>query len=332
MPERSRSRRVMLCLLSACASLLGFSVTTPAFAVSGSKCIAMAQAPSTKEAQAPSTKEAQAPSTNQAQAPSTNQAQAPSIRSAGASPFRAPSLIHQIAHQPATLVPTALNVGEVRITYVTHASFRIETQGGIAMVTDYSGIAGEGRPPDVVTMNHAHETHWTDTPDPRISHVLRGWNPNGGPANHELNIGDVFIRNVPTDIRNWGGGSEPDGNSIFIFEVAGLCIGHLGHLHHELAPADLGVIGQLDIVMAPVDGSYTLDHDSMVNVLKLLKARLVIPMHAFGQITLERFLGRMASDFEIIRSGTSTMIVSANQLPDTPTIQVMPESLSWSFE
>ena len=68
----------------------------------------------------------------------------------------------------------------------------------------------------------------------RIKHVLRGWNPNGGAANHDLTVGDVKIRNVPTNIRSWAGGTEIDGNSIFIFEVAGLCIGHLGHLHHEL--------------------------------------------------------------------------------------------------
>ena len=44
-------------------------------------------------------------------------------------------------------------------------------------------------------------------------------------------VDDVYIRNVPTDIRSWGGELERDGNSIFIFEVADLCIGHLGHLH-----------------------------------------------------------------------------------------------------
>ncbi|MEO1282630.1 MAG: MBL fold metallo-hydrolase [Pseudomonadota bacterium] len=235
--------------------------------------------------------------------------------------------------QPIAIVPTALTPGEVRITYVTHATFRIETHGGVAAVTDYSGVAGAGAPPDVATMNHAHETHWTSTPDPRIRHVLRGWNPDGdGPANHELTVGDMYIRNIPTDIRTWVGGSEPDGNSIFIFEVAGLCIGHLGHLHHELAPEDLGLIGQLDIVMAPVDGTWTLPLENMINVLKLLKARLVLPMHAFGQLSLNRFLSGMQSDFEIIRSGTSTLIVSTNTLPSDPTIHVLPESVGWSFE
>ena len=55
-------------------------------------------------------------------------------------------------------------------------------------------------------------------------------------------IGDVLIRNVTTDIRRYFGdytGADmiKDGNSIFIFEVAGLCIGHLGHLHIKLDEA-----------------------------------------------------------------------------------------------
>ncbi|NIX22805.1 MAG: Zn-dependent hydrolase, partial [Actinobacteria bacterium] len=93
---------------------------------------------------------------------------------------------------------------------------------------------------------------YTDFPDPAIEHVLRGWNPEGGPAEHDLDVGDVHIRNVPTDIRGWSGLVEPDGNSIFIFEVADLCIGHLGHLHHRLSDADLALIGRLDVVFAPV--------------------------------------------------------------------------------
>ena len=80
-------------------------------------------------------------------------------------------------------------------------------------------------------MNKAHRTHYTDFPDPGIEYVLRGWNPDGGPAKHALVVDDVYIRNVTTDIRSWAARLERDGNSIFIFEVAGLCIGHLGHLH-----------------------------------------------------------------------------------------------------
>ena len=233
---------------------------------------------------------------------------------------------------PVAFVPVALEAGQVRITYVTHSTFRIESSGGIVIATDFAGLAGRGRLPDAVTMNHAHDSHYTDFPDPSIPHVLRGWNPAGGPARHRLTLGDVLIRNVPTDIRSWGGGREPFGNSIFVFEVGGLCIGHLGHLHHELAPEDLGRIGQLDIVMAPVDGTFTLDQISMARVLKLLKARLVIPMHAFGPTTLAAFVRTMGAEFAVEYSEGSSVVVSTSLLPKSPTILVMPETTTWSFE
>jgi len=220
--------------------------------------------------------------------------------------------------------PIALSENEVRITYVTHSTFRIESQGGITIATDYAGFAGRGVVPTIITMNHAHETHYTDFPDPKISHVLKGWNPEGGPARHDLRVGDVYVRNVSTDIRNWDGGREVDGNSIFIFEIAGLCIGHLGHLHHKLAPEHLGQIGQLDVVMVPVDGSFTMDVSSMIEVLQALKARLVLPMHAFGALSLNAFLTRLGETFDVELSEARSIVVSQANLPAKTKVLVMP--------
>jgi L-ascorbate metabolism protein UlaG (beta-lactamase superfamily) len=181
--------------------------------------------------------------------------------------------------------------------------------------------------PDVVTMNKAHSTHYTDNPDPRIPHVLRGWNPEGGAANHDLQVGDARIRNVPTDIRSWSGVAEKHGNSIFIFEVADLCIGHLGHLHHRLSDADIALIGRLDVVMAPVDGSYTLDLPNMIATLKELRSSLVIPMHFFGGGSLADFLAGMRDQF-VVRSARDEVIeVSLRTLPREPTVLV--PKLEW---
>ena len=85
-------------------------------------------------------------------------------------------------------------------------------------------------------MNRAHSTHYTDRPEPGIKFVLRGWKEDGKPTDHDLNFQDVRVRSVATNIRDYygGGGTERHGNSIFIFEVANLCIAHLGHLHHTL--------------------------------------------------------------------------------------------------
>jgi L-ascorbate metabolism protein UlaG (beta-lactamase superfamily) len=133
-----------------------------------------------------------------------------------------------------TPVQGGVPVGTVRIEYVGHSTFWIESPGGVTIATDFAGRTGNRGIPRVVTMNKAHETHYTDNPDPAIEHVLRGWNPEGGAAQHNIEIGDVLIRNVTTDIRAWGV-PEKDGNSIFIFEVSGLCIGHLGNCTMNLA-------------------------------------------------------------------------------------------------
>jgi len=223
-----------------------------------------------------------------------------------------------------SLNDAALSPFEVQITFVGHATFRIRSAQGITVATDYAGYAGPGPVPDVVTMNHAHSTHYTDNPDPRIKHVLRGWGSKGEPARHNLQVGDVLIRNVPTDIRGWDGIREKDGNSIFIFEVADMCIGHLGHLHHTLGPEYLGMIGQLDVVMVPVDGSYTMKQAAMMEVLELLKARLVLPMHYFSRGRLETFLAQVGDGYHVEISESSSVTVSAATLPMKPKVLVLP--------
>ncbi|WP_238365970.1 MBL fold metallo-hydrolase [Mesobacterium pallidum] len=212
----------------------------------------------------------------------------------------------------------------VRIHYVSHASFLIETPGGLTIVTDYTGFVGATKViPDVVTMNHAHSTHWTAAPDPAIPHVLPGWGEAYGTGiDHHLDLGEVLIRNVSTDIRS-GGGREDQGNSIFIFEVGGLCIGHLGHLHHEPNAEQYAAIGRLDVVMAPVDGGMTLPLPVMIDTLKRMKARIVLPMHWFSGYALDAFAQGMQDEFAIERGAQSFIEVSLRSLPDRPTVVMM---------
>ncbi|MEM7490831.1 MAG: MBL fold metallo-hydrolase [Pseudomonadota bacterium] len=219
----------------------------------------------------------------------------------------------------------------VRLNFVDHAMFLLETRGGLRAVTDYNGFIGSVPPPDIVTMNRAHSTHWTANPDPAITHVLPGWSERvGEPVGHHLDLGEMLVRSVSTDIRSSAGsGREENGNSIFIFEVEGLCIGHLGHLHHEPNEAQYAAIGRLDVVMAPVDGGLTLDLPTMTRVLQRLRSSVVIPMHWWGRGSLERFLAGMSEEFAIdVREGSS-LEVSLRSLPERPTVVVLrPEFLS----
>jgi len=226
---------------------------------------------------------------------------------------------------PAAFKLAALNADQVRLSYIGHASFLIESPELVRIATDYNDYVRPPVVPDIATMNHAHDTHFTEHPDPAIKYVLRGWGPTPEqPAIWDLKYRDVRVRNVPTNIRALGGGTERYGNSIFIFEIANLCIGHLGHLHHTLTQQQLNDIGRLDVVLAPVDGSYTLDLPGMMEVLTAVKVQLIIPMHFFSSYTLDRFLAKAREQWPIERAEIPSVVLSKSTLPPSPKVLVLP--------
>jgi L-ascorbate metabolism protein UlaG (beta-lactamase superfamily) len=220
----------------------------------------------------------------------------------------------------------ALNPDQVRISYSGHSTFLVESPQLVRVATDYNDYVRPMVLPDIATMNHAHSTHYTDRPDPRIPHVLRGWGLSPEqPARHDVQVRDVRVRNVPTNIRDWAGGTERHGNSIFIYEMANMCIAHLGHLHHTLTQQQLDEIGRIDIVFAPVDGTLTLDTEGMIEVLQGMKAQLVIPMHYFSSFTLHRFLDVAKNrKWDVEFAPVPTTTVSKTTLPGNPKVLVLP--------
>jgi L-ascorbate metabolism protein UlaG (beta-lactamase superfamily) len=157
--------------------------------------------------------------------------------------------------------------------------------------------------------------------------VLHGWGDDGQPAHVDERIGDVYIRNVTTDIRRYwgedaGGEMIRDGNSIFIFEVAGLCIGHLGHLHVPLDDSHLAAIGRIDILMVPIDGTYTMSLDGISDIVRRLRASVVLPMHRFAT-PLEEFMHRIGQQFAIDVRSERSLRMSRDLLPGTPTVIIL---------
>jgi L-ascorbate metabolism protein UlaG (beta-lactamase superfamily) len=213
---------------------------------------------------------------------------------------------------------------EARITYAGHSTFLIESPKLVRIATDYNDYVRPPVLPDIVTMNRAHSTHYTDRPDPDIKFVLRGWRADGKPANHDMTYSDVHVRSISTNIRDWAGGTEKNGNSIFIFEVGSLCIAHLGHLHHTLTQQQLNDIGHIDVLLVPVDGGFTLDLEGMVEVVQAMKAPLMVPMHYFSTFTLNRFLQRVSQKYDVEFAETPSFVVSKTTLPAKGKFLVLP--------
>ena len=222
--------------------------------------------------------------------------------------------------------PAALAGDEVRVSYVGHSTFLIESPQGVKIATDYNDYVKPPVIPDIATMNHAHSTHYTDNPDPASSMCCAAGAPapTSRPAMTSRSATSAFATCRPTS-GILSGGAERHGNSIFVFEIANLCIAHLGHLHHTLNQQQLNEIGRIDAVMVPVDGSVTLDLEGMAEVLKALKAPLMLPMHYFSTYSLRRFLDLLGEKtYEVEMAETPSVVISKATLPTKPKLLVLP--------
>jgi L-ascorbate metabolism protein UlaG (beta-lactamase superfamily) len=122
---------------------------------------------------------------------------------------------------------------------------------------------------------------------------------------------------VPTNIREWGtGGTRYAGNSIFVFEAAGLCIAHLSHLHHTLTEEHLKQLGPIDIALVPVDGLYTMPQSRAVEVVEQIKPKVVIPQHVFTPVAVEQFIAILGNKWPVKRSESATAVFSRDALPE----------------
>ncbi len=232
--------------------------------------------------------------------------------SAGCFPVaETPSLLHRASFEPEPLPADAT----VRLSFLGHASFLIETSGGASAVTDYNGVHRAPFAPRLVTMNNAHGTHWTDRIEDGVEVVLRGWDPAGTALpEHDVTMDDMRVRNVVTSVRGRQGAAA-NSNSIFVFEVEDLCIAHLGHLHHALEDYHLAELGIIDVLLVPIDGSWTMPQSVAVEVIEQIRPSVVIPMHYFGRHVLDSFLDLAGEDWSVTVLAEPVWSVSRWDLP-----------------
>lgn len=165
--------------------------------------------------------------------------------------------------------------------WLGHAAFSLVSPGGVRIVTDpfdktvpYPPITLEC---DVVTVSHEHFDHNGVKGlkgSPRILRAVEGKEV----VSIDETVGDVRFRTVPS-MHDDEGGSKRGANGIFVIEMPGMTLVHLGDLGHALDEKTVSAIGKCDVLLVPVGGYYTIDGKTAAQVVRSIKPKVAIAMH-----------------------------------------------------
>ena len=173
------------------------------------------------------------------------------------------------------------------ITWYGQSCFKVETREAILAIDPFSKDIGLTPPrfhADLALVSHQHHDHnnvsaitlrsakeSSENSDPKELAVI------AGPGEYEIK--GFVISGIPTfhDSRQ-GGDRGP--NTLFRIEAEGISIAHMGDFRESsIREETLTALGNIDILMVPVGGTYTIDAEAAAKTVKKIEPRLVIPMH-----------------------------------------------------
>jgi len=144
---------------------------------------------------------------------------------------------------------------------------------------------------DILLITHSHHDH-------NNKKAVKG-NPFLIEEPGEYEVKDIFIQGIPS-FHDEEEGKKRGQNTIYTIEAEDIRICHLGDFgQKELSSDQLEKIGDIDILMVPVGGIYTINSKGAAKVISQIEPRLVIPMHyhipklKIKLETLDKFLKEM---------------------------------------
>jgi L-ascorbate metabolism protein UlaG (beta-lactamase superfamily) len=243
-------------------------------------------------------------------------------------PSRASSFCHELEVVQARLFTVAASsAGPAQIEWFGHSTFQITSSKGTRILTDPHGrgdLPAPSLPQNVVTTSHQHGPHsniWMARGNPV---VLEGLTPSGEDWRKvHMSIRDVSIYTVPA-YHDKSQGLQRGKNAIFVFRVDDICIAHLGDLGHHLTPAQLKMLGKIDILLVPIAGGfYTVTASEAREVTKQVNPRIAIPKHYWWDGAVEEY----TRDNPRVRNINGRLFrISKQELPQPTEIVV----LSWN--
>lgn len=204
----------------------------------------------------------------------------------------------------------------MEITYLGHSSFKLKGKTA-TVVTDPFLEKCEA---NIVTVSHPHADHNQISKVSGSPFVIDG----GG----EYEVKGVSVIGVAS----WHddkAGAQRGPNTIYIIEIDGMRVCHLGDLGHKLSDAQLEEIGSVDVVLVPVGGEYTLDATQAGEVVQQLDPWIIIPMHyqqpgldaaTFGKLAgVDSFLKVIGKEVAPVPK----LVVTRDKLPEETQVVVL---------
>jgi L-ascorbate metabolism protein UlaG (beta-lactamase superfamily) len=160
------------------------------------------------------------------------------------------------------------------ISYFGHSAFKIKGKTGSIITDPFDPkMVGLKFPPceaDIVTISHDHHDHNQSQLVKGVKKVI------DGPGEYEI-LG-ITILGFPS-YHDEEKGSIRGKNTIYVFEIDGLRIAHLGDLGHALSDSQVEELGDIDILMIPVGGKYTIGPSSATKIVQDTEPTIIFPMH-----------------------------------------------------
>ncbi len=242
----------------------------------------------------------------------------------------------------------------MKIKWLGHASFMITSETGIKIITDPYVTAenlnyGEiNESADIVTVSHEHGDHsYVDgirlsNPKVKVVKDTTTWvipaailetsyvrSRISGSHEDKEEISNIRF-NAISAYHDAAEGQLKGKNTIFCFEVDGVRVCHLGDLGHQLNDKQMAELGNVDILLIPVGGNYTIDAKVASQLCDRLKPKVIIPMHfkndkcAFPIAGVDEFLQGKEG---VSRLDTSEVEFKQGELPATTKTVVLKPAL-----
>ena len=217
---------------------------------------------------------------------------------------------------------------EVTFQWFGQGCFLIESSQGTRIITDPLKMGAYMIPeeiePDIVTVSHEHFDHNQVDAVSGSPTVLRGLTAGGKDfAGIDQNIKDIRVYAIPS-YHDESKGSERGKNAIFVFEFDGLKAVHMGDLGDGLTAEQVEKIGDVDIVMIPVGGTYTIFGETADRVISQINPKMIVfPMHF--KTDAAGFLPYTGDDF--VKDKTHVQKVPENTF--TLDLSTLPDKLTY---